>query len=97
MALTSKGELVREVGTSLKATLRRFIRRAAATGRRTHRETVDFFQLDDWSFYQRFRFDKDSVKYLVEEFGVGLGSETNHYPASAETKMLVALRFLASK
>ena len=72
------------------------IRRAAAASRRTHRKTVDFFRLDDWAFYQRFRFDKDSVKYLVEEFGVGLGSETNHYPASAETKMLVTLRFLAS-
>ena len=70
--------------------------RRAAGARRTHRDTVDYFRLDDCSFYQRFRFDKESVKYLVEEFGVGLGSKTSHYPASAETKMVVTLRFLAS-
>ncbi|XP_043246918.1 putative nuclease HARBI1 [Amphibalanus amphitrite] len=70
--------------------------RRAAGARRRHRETVDYFQLDDRSFYERYRFDKQSVDYLVEEFCGGLESRTNHYPASAKTKMLVTLRYLAS-
>ena len=55
-----------------------------------------FDRYDDSDFYQRFRFDKESVEYLAAEFAGDVTSKTNHYPISAETKMLITLRFMAS-
>ena len=63
---------------------------------RIHRPFPDLSDYKDEDFYQRFRLDKNSVRFLTEEFYNGLESQTNHYPISLEAKMLVTLRYLAS-
>ncbi len=39
-----------------------------------------FEVFNDLDFYQRYRFDKESVRFLVNEFGDGLGSSTDVAP-----------------
>jgi hypothetical protein len=57
----------------------------------------DLFRvLNDKEFYERFRFDKESVHFLVEEFLPVYDGPKRVHRMSREEKMLAALRFLAT-
>ena len=69
------------------------IRKSSGRSVREPGTTVNYFdEFDEWEFYNRFRLDKESVRYLIDLFGEDLDSKGNFYPTSAETKILVTLR-----
>ena len=64
---------------------------------RVFRDRLNPFDIyDDNEFYQRFRFDKASVQFVINYFGENLESTTNYHPIDASTKILVTLRYMAS-
>ncbi len=65
---------------------------------RNFKERLDPFEIyNDLDFYQRYRFDKASVNYLVATFGEDVDTMSySCYSVKAEMKILITLRFLAS-
>ncbi len=65
---------------------------------RKYQKRVNPFEIyTDHEFYQRYRFDKDSVLYLAGIFCQDLIPSTRRsQPVSSDVQMLVTLRFLAS-
>lgn len=71
--------------------------RKSLSKQRVFRDRSNPFDIyNDHEFYQRFRFDKESVNFLCERFGTFCESKTYCHPLPKEVKILITLRFMAS-
>lgn len=60
----------------------------------TRIDPLQYYSADD--FRKRYRFTKDTFKYLCEEFEDDLGRQTNRHALSTAIQLAIALRFYAT-
>lgn len=62
--------------------------------RKLYKERYHPFQLEDKDFYSRYRFDKDTVNFLIDVLNIEQPRNNRGLPIPISLQLLTTLRFL---